>query len=252
MRHLTAGLAALLSLPALAQDLPDIQLDVPGAQVKVRQKQRPRDPGPAPAPAPSAMPPPAVFGAENFVIDYQPVGGAPNKSIKVESPEGAGAQVWNEDGTLAGQFSVPFIFSGRANTFYRFILFTPDGQLLLDRKYELKQFLGGTLRMRGAMVVPSAQVAAGCPEDDFAAILSAIESASFSEEKTGVVETAASGHVFTVEQVGRLVDAMSFSAEKLKVVELTRGRLVDRQNGFKLLEHFTFSADKQKVQALLK
>lgn len=250
MRHLLAGLAALLSLTALAQDF---QLEVPGAQVKVRQN-RPRDPGPAPAP--SAMPPPAVFGAENFVIDYQPVGGAPNRSIKVVSPEGASAQVWNEDGTLAGQFSVPFVFTGNADTYYRFILFTPDGQLLLDRKYELKQFLGGTLRMRGAGPVrvnaPPPPVAAGCAESDFAAILSAIENASFGEEKIGVVETAAQGNLFTVDQVGRMVDAMSFSAEKLKVVELTRGRMVDRQNAFKLLEHFTFSGDKQKAQALLK
>lgn len=251
MRHLTAGLVVLLSLSAFAQDLPDLQIDVPGAQVKVKQRQR--GPAPQPAPSPSAMPPPAVIGAENFAIDYQPVGGAPNKSIKVESPEGAGAQVWNEDGTLAGQFSVPFIFQGRANTFYRFILFAPDGQVLLDRKYEVKQFLGGTLRMRGAMVpVGPTPVALGCPDADFAAILEAIEAAGFSEEKIGVVDTAASSHVFTVEQVGKMVDAMGFSAEKIKVVELTRRRMVDRQNAFKLLEHFSFSADKQKVQALLK
>ncbi|MBL8913247.1 MAG: DUF4476 domain-containing protein [Archangium sp.] len=251
MRHLTAGLVVLLSLSAFAQDIPDVEIDVPGAQLKVRQK-RQREPEPGPSPAPSAMPPPAVFGADNFAIDYQPVGGAPNKSIQVLTPEGAGAQVWNEDGTLAGQFSVPFTFSGRANTFYRFILFAPDGQLLLDRKYEVKQFLGGTLRMRGAPARASAPVAAGCPESDFAAILSAIDQAGFSEEKIGVVELAARDNLFTVEQVGRMVDAMGFSAEKIKVVELTRRRLVDRQNGFKLLERFSFSADKQKVQALLK
>jgi hypothetical protein len=252
MRHLTAGLVALLSLTAFAQDLPDLQIDVPGAQVKVRQK-RDRAQGPAPAPAPSAMPPPTVFGAENFTIDYQPVGGAPNRAIKVVSPEGASAQVWNEDGTLAGQFSVPFVFNGASDTYYRFILIAPDGQLLLDRKYEVKQFLGGTLRLRGARQMNAPPpVAAGCAESDFAAILAAIEQASFSEEKIGVVETAAQGNLFTIEQVGRMVDVMSFSAEKLKVVELTRGRIVDRQNAFKLLEHFTFSGDKQKAQALLK
>ena len=253
MRHLTAGLVALVSLVSFAQDFPDVQLDVPGAQVKVRTKTR-REPAPPPAP-PSGpvMPPPAVIGAENFVIDYQPIGRAPSHGIRVVSPEGALAHVWNEDGSLAGQFSVPFVFTGRANTFYRFILFTPDGQVLLDRKYECRQFLGGTLSMRGGPSAPPAPVvAAGMPDADFEALLEAVEAASFSEEKTGVVETAAQGHVFTVAQVGRLVDAMSFSADKLRVVELTRGRLVDRQNAFKLLERFTFSADKQKAQALLK
>lgn len=248
MRHLTAGLVVLVSFAALAQDF---QLDVPGAQVKVRQG-KPRGPAPA-VPVASPMPPPAVFGAESFAIDYQPVGGAPNRAIKVVSPEGASAQVWNEDGTLAGQFSVPFVFSGDADTYYRFILFTPDGRLLLDRKYEVKRFLGGTLRMRGSMAPPPvAQAAPGCSESDFASILAAIEAASFGDEKIGVIETAAQGNLFTVDQVGQLVDAMSFSAEKIKVVELTRGRLVDRNNAFKLLEHFTFSGDKQKVQALLK
>jgi hypothetical protein len=87
---------------------------------------------------------------------------------------------------------------------------------------------------------------------DFAALLEAVNAASFSDEKTGVVATAAQSQTFTVSQVGQLIDAMSFSADKLKTLELTRNRLVDRQNGFKLLEHFTFSADKQKAQALLR
>lgn len=251
MRHFPAGLVVLLSLSALAQDVPDLELEVPGARVQVRERRHHRTLEPAPV-----MPPPAVFGAQNFTIDYQPLGGAPAGAIKVVSPEGATAQVWNEDGSLAGEFSVPFVFSARAGAFYRFILFAPDGQLLLDRKYEVKQFVGGTLRLRGAAVqvqvsAPPPQVA-GCPEADFAALLSAIDEASFSEDKLGVVATAAQSNVFTVEQVGRLVDAMSFSGDKLKVVELLRGRLVDRQSAFKLLEHFTFSGDKQKAQALLR
>ena len=42
------------------------------------------------------------------------------------------------------------------------------------------------------------------------------------------------------------------SSDKIRVVEVTRARIVDAQNNFKLLQHFTFSSDKQKVQALLK
>ena len=90
------------------------------------------------------------------------------------------------------------------------------------------------------------------PAEEFSALLEAVNEASFSDEKTGVIATAAKGYQFSCEQVGQLIDAMSFSADKLKALDLTRKRLVDRQNGFKLLEHFTFSADKQKAQALLK
>ena len=88
--------------------------------------------------------------------------------------------------------------------------------------------------------------------DDFASLLEAVNGAGFADEKVGVIATAAQRHLFTVSQVGKLIDAMSFSGEKLEVLELTRDRLVDRGNAFKLLERFTFSGDKQKAQALLK
>lgn len=261
--HRLAAALAVLSLPALAQvdldldhDVEETTVQVPGVQVKVRTRGPGLlDPEPvtAPPPAPQHQPPPRVVGAEAFSIDYAPVG-VPAATIKVLSPEGALAEVWSDAGHLEGRFTVPFNFKGRGNTWYRFILVGADGLALFDRKLEVKQFLGGTLRFRGAAVVaPSpAPMAAGMPAHDFAALVAAVNDAAFSEEKLGVISTAAQSHVFTVEQVGALVDALSHSSEKVKAVELTRHRLVDRHNGFKLLSHFSFSGDKQKVQQLLK
>ena len=87
---------------------------------------------------------------------------------------------------------------------------------------------------------------------DFAALVAAVDDAGFGSEKLGVIETAAQSHVFSIEQVGKLVDLLGSSDEKVGVVERTRAKIVDKQNGFKLLEHFSFSADKEKVRKLLK
>lgn len=265
MRRVSLAVLAFASLPALAQvdinvEGTDTSINVPGLQMNVKTRSTaPAQPAPALPPLPAAgprQPPPGAFGAENFAVDCAPMNGVPAAAIKVLSPEGATAQVWNENGTLAGQFSVPFNFEGRGNTYYRFMLWAPNGQGLLDRKLEAKQFIGCLVRLRGAAPPPPAPVAvavvAGMPEADFAALLEAVNEASFSEEKTGVIDTAAHNFQFTVEQVGKLIDAMSFSEEKLKTLELTRSRIVDRQNNFKLLSRFTFSSDKEKAQKLLK
>jgi hypothetical protein len=54
----------------------------------------------------------------------------------------------------------------------------------------------------------------------------------------------------TVAQVAQLVDLVSMSSDKVKVVSVTRARIVDPQNAFKLSAHFTFDSDKQAVKAL--
>jgi hypothetical protein len=264
MRNLTLAVLTLASLPSLAQvdvdvDGTDTSINVPGMQVQVKTRTGTAPAKPAPPLPPlqrgPQQPPPGSFGAEAFSVDCAPMNGVNAGTIKVVSPEGAVAQVWNEDGSLAGQYSVPFNFEGRGNTYYRFILSAPNGQGLLDKKLEAKQFIGCLVRLRGAAPPPpppAAPVALGMPEGDFAALLEAVNEASFSEEKTGVIATAAKSFQFSTEQVGKLIDAMSFSADKLKALELTRSRIVDRQNTFKLLSHFTFSGDKEQAQKLLK
>ncbi|MBL8923034.1 MAG: DUF4476 domain-containing protein [Myxococcaceae bacterium] len=262
MHRLVAAAIAFASPFAFAQDpdddAPDVTVQVPGMTVKVGPGASKAAPAPTRAPAPAArtQPPPRAIGGDNFAIEYGPLNGVKAASIKVLSPEAASAEVWAEDGSLAGSYSVPFTFEGRSQQFYRFIVTGQDGVVLLDKKLELKQFIGGLVRLKGAAAPAPApaptSAAQGMADADFEALLAAVNDAGFGAEKLGVVETAAQSHVFTVEQVGRLVDAVSMSDEKVGVVERTRKKLVDRQNAFKLLEHFSFSADKEKVRKLLK
>lgn len=267
MTRLMFAVLVVTAAAAFAQDTEETTTTVqmpgmPGMNMKVKVKtttttQRSGTDAPPPAPA---QPPARTFGGENFQIDYSPMG-VPSSTIKVLSPEGANAQVFSDDGNFEGTFSVPFNLKGRGDTYYRIILTGPDGSLILDKKYEVKTFLGGTLKVRGAAPapapapapVPVAQpVAAGMPDADFQALVAAVNDASFGSEKLGVVETAAESHVFTIEQVGTLVGLMSMSSEQVGVVERLKNKIVDRQNSFKLLERFTFSSDKEKVRKLLK
>jgi hypothetical protein len=127
--------------------------------------------------------------------------------------------------------------------------------LLLDKKLQARQYIGALVTFRGEAAAPTTvptPVAQGMAETDFEALVNAVNDAGFGHEKLGVIDTAAQSHVFTVEQVGKLVDLMGASDGKVGVVERTHRKLVDRQNGFKLLEHFSFSADKEKVRKLLK
>ncbi|MDX2011590.1 MAG: DUF4476 domain-containing protein [Myxococcaceae bacterium] len=246
-------------VPAVQVQVPGVQIQVPGVQVQVNPgRTGPRAPAPAPAPAPAGrvQPPPRAFGGDAFSVEYGPMLGVPGSAIKFVSPEAATAEVWAEDGSLAGTFSVPFQFQGRSEQYYRFILVGQDGLLLLDKKLQTKQFIGGLVKYRAAAPAQAqpqaAPVAQGMAEADFEALVNAVNDAGFGHEKLGVIDTAAQSHVFTIEQVGKLVDLLGSSDEKVGVVEKTRRKIVDRQNGFKLLEHFSFSADKEKVRKLLK
>jgi len=264
---LTLSLAVMPSLASAQDQDVDVSLGAPGMppvqmQMRVRGPNQP-GPAPAPAPAPAPMPPPMrVVGQDTFEVDYSPLGGQAS-AISVVSPEGAPAQVWNEDGSLAGTWSVPFNFKGRGSTYYRFIVWAPSGsgEIIFDRKLETKTYLSGTLRMRNEGGRPHHQrpppqqaqpAGPSCmPGPDFESLLAAIKNESFSSEKLDVLSLAAPNAWFTVDQVGRLVDAFDHSSDKVDAVRLTRTHLVDRQNGFKLMEHFTFSSDKEAVKALL-
>ena len=87
-------------------------------------------------------------------------------------------------------------------------------------------------------------------ERDFDALLAAVGNETYGQQKLGVVQTASAGW-FTVDQVGRLVDQMTYDKDKVKVVEILNGHIVDRQNGFKLYSHFTYSNSKDQVKQLL-
>lgn len=85
----------------------------------------------------------------------------------------------------------------------------------------------------------------------FASLTAAVQKESFSTDKLRPIQIAAAGSYFTSAQVAALVDLLAFSGDKIKVVELTQSRIVDRGNAHVIVSKFTFSTDKEKATKLL-
>jgi Ricin-type beta-trefoil lectin domain/Domain of unknown function (DUF4476) len=89
-------------------------------------------------------------------------------------------------------------------------------------------------------------------DESFQSFLNAVNAEAFSANKLTVVSQAASGNYFLVRQVDQIVRAMSFSADKLRALELTAPRVLDGGNAFHLYDAFTFSGDKDHAREILR
>jgi len=84
------------------------------------------------------------------------------------------------------------------------------------------------------------------------ALVAGIRSEAFSESQLAVVEQAAMRGYFRAVQLKTLIDTVSFSATKLRVLELCAPHIVDSENVFTLFDAFTFSADKEQARQILR
>lgn len=97
---------------------------------------------------------------------------------------------------------------------------------------------------------PPQQGPMGIAPDRFARLVGAIQNENFPADKLNVLRTASGREYFSCEQVGQLVDLYDFPHDKVEAVRLTRGHIVDPENGYNLSSHFDFPNDKQAVQKM--
>jgi hypothetical protein len=82
----------------------------------------------------------------------------------------------------------------------------------------------------------------------FAELLRAMEAESFASSKLQVLEGVARDNLFVVEQLRRIVQAMTFSGDKLRAVEIVAPRVIDRANSFTLYSAFDFDSEREQVR----
>jgi hypothetical protein len=86
----------------------------------------------------------------------------------------------------------------------------------------------------------------------FTTLITNVRNESFSEDQLAVIEQAATRGHFRAAQLKTLIDTVSFSATKLRVLELCAPHIVDSDNVFTLFDAFTFSADKEQARQILR
>jgi hypothetical protein len=253
----------LLASPALAQDI-SIQAGPHGLSMQANIP----DDGAMGASAQTLE-----SSSEGYRLAYETnAGGA--TVMKVLAPEGAQCQVW--DGRrLVAEDGLPMSFDARPDRFYRIRVKLADGQVW-EKKLSAKRGQIASLWVTALAPAPAPQVQTqvvvhevhhvhheqpapppppmpvAMYEADFAALKNAIAAEAFSAQKHQVLDTAVGSALFTVAQVGQIVDLFDFGNDKVKAVEtISAGRIVDRQNAYQLYSHFDFSSEKEKVKRLL-
>ena len=86
---------------------------------------------------------------------------------------------------------------------------------------------------------------------DFAEALEAITDQASSEGRLGVLEGLARDNWFSVDQVKRVIEALSFSSDRTAALALLAPRIVDPQNSFRIYDSFTFESEKEEARRIL-
>ncbi len=87
--------------------------------------------------------------------------------------------------------------------------------------------------------------------ESFRDFLSSVRKADFASEKLAIVRSATHRNYFTALQVKRTLRCFDMDSDRLKALEIMWPRVLDKENGFKILDVFEFSDDKQKAAGII-
>lgn len=88
-------------------------------------------------------------------------------------------------------------------------------------------------------------------EADFGQALGAIDAESFSDGKLRVIEDFAGHGWFLVDQVKRVIEALTYGKDRVRALELLAPRILDRENQFKIYDAFTYDSEKAEARKIL-
>jgi hypothetical protein len=86
------------------------------------------------------------------------------------------------------------------------------------------------------------------PESEFNTLINRIKGESFADEQIRVLRTASKNFRFSCNQIVRLIDAYTYSEDKLEALRMSYPECTDPQNNYKILDAFTYSADKEAAE----
>jgi hypothetical protein len=81
-------------------------------------------------------------------------------------------------------------------------------------------------------------------------LIAAVEDASFSDDKLGVVQNSANYNYYRCAQVVQILEQIDFGDTKIEALRILRPKIVDPENSIVLEKAFDFSSDKKKMRAM--
>jgi hypothetical protein len=203
------------------------------------QKPPPKPPVVAQAPEPEPQQP-TVIVEDGLRLEYRPHA---RTVIEVTEPEGTQAQVFDGPALVADD-TVPLAFDAQPDHYYRFVFQLPGGAV---REKKLLARGGQLLNVR----VLQAAGPQAMTDKEFGALRGALDREAGDAAKLAVLRTAAGNTFFTTAQAGALIDHLVYRDDKLAAVPILKDRILDKQNAWRLYQHFTYREDKVKVQEML-
>ncbi len=88
-------------------------------------------------------------------------------------------------------------------------------------------------------------------ESAFNTLYNNVSNEGFADDKLSQIKVAAKRNTFKVSQVVRLLGLFSFADDKIKCLEILYPKVVDKENSHNILNAFTFSEDKKKVEKII-
>ncbi|MDP8220591.1 MAG: DUF4476 domain-containing protein [Candidatus Stygibacter frigidus] len=85
----------------------------------------------------------------------------------------------------------------------------------------------------------------------FSQLVSSIENESFADDQLLYVRTAANSHYFSVNQIEQLLDIFTYAEDKLACLRITYPKIVNKDNSFRIISHFTYDDDKKAAQSII-
>lgn len=110
----------------------------------------------------------------------------------------------------------------------------------LDELYEAAE--------RIELIVEEDTVPKPIREEDLAVFLSTLDNAGFSDAKVEMVKEFGRSNWFTVAQVGKIVEKISFGDDKVDAILAIYPHIVDKENSYRLYEFVTFSDDRERLK----
>jgi len=89
-------------------------------------------------------------------------------------------------------------------------------------------------------------------DDELRRLIVAVRNEGFADNKLAVIEAATARNYFRVGQLKALLGELAFSATKLRALYLIAPRLLDPENKFAVYDSFSYSADKEQAEQILR